>query len=249
MKNLSSWASRHAFLAILIIISCEVLNAFNGLLLGLNLLEGWSLGSLSLLFLVLASGAIFVRSRFGAGQPYVANRRLIFGAFLGNYLLFGALGGIWAESIQTPDTNRAAFGYRQEVSQSDTLIKPKNRRSNNQAEYYASRTEREQTGNQTGKRILYILLFLAGSFLAGLAAVLACNLACSGYGVGAVLLVLLAGSGIFVGAFLLLSRAFEKVIKPWREMTRREHGRTLLRALYLLLGFSALMILLGTINR
>lgn len=247
MKNLSRWASRHAFLAILIIISCEVLNAFNGLLLGLNLLEGWSMGSLLLLFLALLGGVILVRNRFNGSQTYASNRLLIFGAFLGNFFLFGTLGGLWAESVQTPDSNRAAFGYRQEVSQSDTLIKPKNRRSSNLTDYYADRTEREQTGNQTGKRILYVLSFLAGIFLAGLAAGVACNLACAGYGVGA-FLVLLLGTGIFLAAFLLLSRAFGKVIKPWREMTRRERGRTWLRALYLLFGFWALSALLGAVN-
>ncbi len=248
MKNLSRWASRHALLAILIIISGEVLNAFNGLLLGLNLLEGWSLGSLSLLCLALLGGVIFVRNRYSPDQTFAVRRQLIFGAFVGNYLLLGVLGGIWAESVQTPDTNRAAFGYRQELSQSDSLIKPKTRRSNNQADYYASRTEREQAGDQTGKRILYVLSFLAGIFLSGLAAGLACRLACANYGVGA-FLVFLVGSGIFVGAFLLLSRAFGKVIKPWREMDRRERGRTWLRALYLFLGFVALNVLLGSVNR
>ncbi len=248
MKTLSRWASRHAFLAILIIVCCEVLNAFNGLLLGLNLLKGWPLGSLLLLFLALLGGAILVRTRFSAGQTYAANRLFIFGAFLGNFFLFGVLGGLWTESIETPDTSRAVFGYRQEVSQSDSLIKPKNRRSNNQADYYADRTERDRAGNQTGKRILYVLLFLAGISLAGLAAGLACNLVCTGYGVGA-FFVLLLGTGIFLASFLVLSRAFGKVIKPWREMDRRERGRTWLRALYLFLGFWALTALLGAVGQ
>lgn len=242
MKNLSRWANRHVVAAVLILIGCEVLNALNGLLLGLTLLNDWPADCVALLMVCLAGGAVFVRARYRADQPYAVGRRWLFAAFLGNYLLFGALGGLWTERVQRPTPNRAAFGYRQAITASDSL-KPVPGRSTNQADYYTSRSERA-AGDQTGKRVLYVLLFLLGLFLSGLAAGLACNLACAGYGAAAGLL-LLVGAGVLFGGFFFLSRAFDKVLRPWREMSRNERRRTLLRAVFLLLGVWALSVLLG----
>ncbi len=241
MKTISRWASSHVRTAILIIVICEVLNAFSGLLLGMNLLEGWPMGGLLLLAVVLGGGAVLVRLQYRSDQPYVAARRWLFGAFLSNFLLFGLLGGLWAESVQSPTPNRAVWGSRRMVMRSDTIIKPATKTSINQADYYASRTERSRT--PTGSRILFISLFVLGIVLSGLVAALACNLACTGYGVGAVVM-FVAGVGVFAGGFFFLSRALEKVIKPWREMSRSERRRIWLRALPLLLGFLALAFIL-----
>ena len=242
MKVLSRWAKRHAHLAIVFLIGCEVLNAFNGLLLGMNLLENWSFAGLLLLAILLGGGAVLVRLQYRTNQPYTTARRWIFGAFLGNFLLFGVLGGLWAERIQSPTVNQTAWGNRRAVMRSDTLIKPANVTSSNQANYYTSRKER--AANPTGTRVLFVLLFVAGILLTGLAAGIACNLVCSNYA-GAALLVAVAGLGVFGGSFFFLSRAFDKALEPWRETPPPQRRRTWFRALLLMLGFIALWVISG----
>lgn len=242
MKTISCWAKRHAHLAILLLIGCETLNALNGLLLGMNLLQNWSLAGLLLLAILFGGGAVLVRLQYRTDQSYATARRWIFGAFLGNFLLFGVLGGLWAESVQSPTSNRAAWGSQRVVMRSDTLINPANATSSNQADYYASR--RERMANPAGTRVLFVLLFVAGILLTGLAAGLACNLACTNYA-GAAMLVALAGLGIFAGSFFSLSRAFDKTLRPWRETPPPQRRRTWFRALLLMLGFIALWVISG----
>ena len=91
-----------------------------------------------------------------------------------------------------------------------------------------------------------MLLFLLGITLSNLSLGLACNLACAGNGALAVI-VLFAGVGIMVSSFFLLSRAFGSVVKPWKQMNRPERKRTYARALFLMGGFYALLILMGSV--
>ena len=248
-KNLSYWASRHVRTAIVLLIVCETVNAVNGLLLGMNLLENWPTGSLLLLISGLLAGAIFIQTQAPrvAGQSYWIGRGWLFGAFLTNFFLFVLLGGWWASSVQTTTTNQVAWGNRRLEVRSDTLVKPGDLRSTNPAYYEERSTVSEQpVTNQTGKRIGFVLLFMLGIVLSGYAVGLACSLVCAGNGTLAFLVGLL-GVGIFGGSFFLLSRAFGKVIKPWKEMTRLERKRTYARALFLLGGFYVITVLLGRI--
>ncbi|WP_097125972.1 hypothetical protein [Spirosoma fluviale] len=251
MKNLSRWASQHSRAAIALLILCEVSNAANGLLLGMNLLESWSAGYLILLILVLAAGALFIQTQSAriARQSYWVSRRWLFGAFMTNYLLFTLLGGFWATNLQQPTFSQTAWGNRRIEVRSDTLVPSPNLKATNPAFYEAPISVQEQPiKDQTGKRIGFILLFLLGILLSSYAVALACTLACASNGALAFLAGLLGG-GIFLGSFLLLSRAFDKVIKPWRLMTRRERGRVYLRSLLLLLGFWVVSALLGGLTR
>jgi hypothetical protein len=240
MKILSRWASRHVTLAICLIIVCEVVNAFTGILLGANLLANWPLSHLLCLAFGLVGGAIWVRMEPASATSlsFSASRWWITGAFLGNFLLFGVLGGLLNESVRNPTLNTAAMGLRRVVSSSDTLVKPETSRSN-QRDYYAERSLRERSPG--GIRVGYIFLFLIGLVLSVLAAFVACNLACSGYGVLAALVMLL-GVGAQGTGFFFLSRALEKVLAPWREMEYRDRRRVTRRFLLILLGFWLLLI-------
>ncbi|WP_018619410.1 hypothetical protein [Spirosoma luteum] len=249
MKNISRWASRHTRTAILLLVICEVGNAVNGLLLGMNLLDDWSEGGLLLSVAGLLTGAFFLQTQSArvASMPYWVGRRWLFGAFMTNFFLFVLLGGLWASGVQTPTASHTAWGSREIIMRSDTLVRPKDARSTNPA-YYEERTviNEQPVGNQAGKRVGFVLLFLLGIILSGYAVGLACNLACAGNGAFAFVVALL-GTGILAGSFFLLSRAFGKVVKPWKQMNRLERKRTYVRALFLLGGFFALSILLGRI--
>ncbi|MFD2933123.1 hypothetical protein [Spirosoma flavum] len=247
MKNLSRWASQHGRTAIALLILCEVCNAINGLLLGMNLLENWPAGCLLLLILGFAVGAFFIQTQSArvANQSYWVGRKWLFGAFIINFFLFILLGGFWATSIQKPTFSQTAWGSRKIEVQSDTITPPSTLKSPNPA-YYEDRSavQEQPIRNQAGKRIGFVLLFLLGIVLSGYAVGLACSLACAGNGLLAFMVGLL-GSGIFVSSFFLLSRAFDKIIKPWKLMNRPERKRVYLRALLLLLGFWIVSTLLG----
>ncbi len=247
MKNLSRWASQHGPTAIALLILCEVSNAVNGLLLGMNLLENWPAGCLLLLILGFVTGAFFMQTQSARinRQPYWVSRRWLFGAFMTNFLLFILLGGFWATSIQKPTFNQTAWGSRRIEVRSDTIVPQPNLKSTNPAYYEAQSAVQEQpVRNQAGKRVGFVLLFLLGVVLSGYAVGLACSLACAGNGALAFLVALIGGS-LFVSSFFLLSRAFDKIIKPWKLTNRSERKRVYLRALLLLLGFWVVSILLG----
>ncbi len=248
MKNISRWASRHVRLASLLLIFCEVLNAINGLLLGMNLLDGLSGGHLLLLAVGLGGGAIFIQtqSAYFAKLPYWTSRVWLFAAFFSNFLLFGILGGLRAQQAQTATTTQTVLGYSRQKSRSDTLVPATELRAGNQA-YYEEKPP-AKPADQTAKRIGFVLLFLVGLVLTGYALGLACNLTCAGYS-GLAFLVGLLGTGIFIGGFFFLSRAFEKVIKPWREMNRLEKRRVRGRTLLLFVVFWAISLLIGNLTR
>ena len=250
MKKLSRWASRHVRAAIGLLILCEVANAGNGLLLGMNLLDNWQPGHLVLLSIGLVAVAILIQTQpaYRVNQPYWNTRRWLFGAFFTNFLLFMLLGGFWATSVHTPTAGQTAWGIRRVDVQVDTIIPSTSRSSTNPA-YYEERTvvADSQPPNQPGKRIGFVLLFLLGIVLSGYAVGLACNLACAGNGTAAFLVVLL-GTGVFAGGFFFLSRAFDKVVKPWKQTNRPERKRVYIRALLLLLGFWAITLLIGSLT-
>lgn len=249
MKTLSHWASRHVRTAILLLILCEVGNAVNGLLLGMNWLDDWSEGSLLSLIAGLLAGAYFLQTQSARvdSMRYWVGRRWLFGAFMTNFLLFILLGGLWASRVQAPTTSHAAWGSRRVTVPSDTLVRPEKTRSSNPS-YYEERPaiNERPVGNQTGKRIGFVLLFLLGITLSGYAVGLACSLSCAGNGTLAFLVSLL-GVGALGGSFFLLSRAFGRVIKPWKQMNRPERKKVYFRALLLLVGFYATLILLGRV--
>jgi len=242
MKYLSCWASQHVRLAILLIIGCEIINAVNGLLLGMNLLDTWPSGVLVLLMVGLLAGFVYGQTRLVclADLPYWTGRRWLFGAFVTNFLLFITLGGIWAGSDRASINSQPVWGSSRTEMRSDTLAPINNAPSVSNEAYYAGQVAKPD--RQVGTRIAFVLLFCAGLYLAGLSALLGCHLYCAGYAGYAVVVLSL---GVIVLGFgsLFLSRAFEKVIKPWRQMNRSERRRVSIRALLIMLIMLGLLLL------
>ncbi len=247
MKHLSRWASQHARLAILLIIGCEIVNAVNGLLLGMSLLAAWPTEVLALLMAVLLAGFMYGQTRLVgmAAVSYWTGRRWLFGAFTVNFLLFMTLGGIWASPGHTLRGSQPVWGSSRIELRSDTLAPVNRTPSVSNEGYYVEQTAKPN--RQTGTRIAFVLLFFAGLFLAGVSASLACQLTCAGYG-GYAVIIALVGFVAFGFGFQFLSRAFEKVIRPWRQMSRPERRRVNLRALLLMLGLYAAALLLSRLG-
>lgn len=127
-----------------------------------------------------------------------------------NNQLFSYAGvSIKADSVQQP---QALTVFEKYIKQKHNLNK-KQRLSLQQIT--------ENSTNDTGKRVAYVMLFMLSLILTYFGLYLSCSLACGGYGVLAILAFLLT-IGIFSGGIYLLMKSFRKVIKPINEMTHEE---------------------------
>lgn len=248
MKNLSQWASRHAPLAIALIIGCEVVNGFNGFILGAALLDMLPVAGLHAGVAVLVSLAVGVRllARTGGGD-FNFRRACLFGAFLGNFLLFGLLGGLTAPRPQSHDVPTSAWGSRRIESRTDTLVRPDSLRP---VKASAVVQERRKSDKQGGKRVGFVLLFVLSLFLMYFTTGLACGILCAGYGFFAAIVFLL-GLGFLAGGIYFLGRVAEKPVKRLRDMTpaeRRRTGRRFWLSWGLLTGIFTLLLLIAAIS-
>lgn len=206
MKTLSQWASRHAPLAIALIILFDVTNALNGFVLGATLLDNVPTAGLLAGVTVLVGWAVAVRwLYYTSAGGYWFRRRCLFGAFLGNFLLFGLVAGLMTPRPQPHDVLASAWGRRIIESRADTLIRPDTLRPVRQL-IIAANTD--QTERQTGKRVGFVLLFVLSLVLLYGSVALACSIACSGYGFLATVVYLL-GLGFLAGGIFFLGRLRE----------------------------------------
>lgn len=247
MKNLSQWASRHAPLAIALIIGCEVVNGFNGFMLGATLLDTLPVAGLHAGVAVLVSLAMGVRllARTGVGG-FNFRRGCLFGAFLGNFLLFGLLGGLTAPRLQPHDVPTGAWGSRRIESRADTLVRPDSLRPADRSAVVRGDRSDKQRGRSTGFALLFVLSLLLMFFTTSLA----CGILCAGYGFFAAIVFLL-GLGFLAGGIYFLGRASEREVKSLRDMTpaeRRRAGRRFWLSWGILTGLFTLLLLIGAVS-
>lgn len=246
MKTLAYLASRHARLAILLIILFELTNACIGITVGGGLLA--ELSPLQLLSLI---GVTFgIRSlilQFRSNQinhltstaRFVFQKRIFISLFALNFWLYTLGGAVLSCMIQSPQSTASLYGSMTVVSteqQRLSVVKKPGEKSE----------EKEgHTPNKGLMRLGYIGLFVVGVALGMISALLACNLACAGIGLGAVVVILL-GIGILAGGFYFLGRAFDRNMKPFKEMTpedkKREKRRYWRTALVTLLGIAVFVL-------
>lgn len=247
MKQISRWASQHRYLAISLLVGCEVVNGHIGVLLGANCLESWPRGVITVLLLLLSGGAIGIRQwgtpRFGR-LTYPAQRRLLLGAFGLNFLLFVALGGLWGAMAANPTPQHTALASRTAVTRTDTIPPAPPGKPVVQTPAPTSKPT-----SDSGKRVAYVLLGLVGIGLGIFSMGLACSISCAGHGFAAVL-TLLFGFGFMAGSVYLLARLREHPIQPLRELPQpaRRHilGR-FWKASLLLIGIFGSILLLTAI--
>lgn len=245
MKTLSYWARRHARFAIFLIVIGEVANGFNGVLLGATLLDQVPMVWLYIGMLILIGLAIFSQlSQRQAPQSahYWIGRRWVFVAFLINFLLFGLLGGLWNQRVQTIHSTASVLGSRRIIVVGDSLSPADSVRR-------ATRSEVKPAPSDTQKspRGLYIVLGILGIAVAYVITGLACNIACAGNGFLA-LLAFYLGLGGLAGSFYYFSKAAQKTPKRRRDMTadeRKRDSRRFWLPWIILIGITSILLLVG----
>ncbi|QDK80963.1 hypothetical protein EXU85_21025 [Spirosoma sp. KCTC 42546] len=245
MKTLSYWASRHVSLAIFLIILGELANGVNGVLLGATLVGEFPLIYLYVCMLVLIGLAIYVQlsaRQLPSATHYWLGRRWLFVAFLSNFLLFGLLGGIWNQRVQTQQSTASVFGGRRIVVAGDSLSPVDSVRRSTQPEIKATPSDTPKS-----PRGLYIVLGILGIAVAYVVTGLACNIACAGNGFLA-LLAFYLGLGGLAGSFYYVSKAVQKTPKRRRDMTvdeRKRDSRRFWLPWVILIGIASVLLLVG----
>lgn len=252
MKAISGWASRHTYLAIGLLVGCEIVNACNGILIGANALEYWPTTLVAGLMGLLIGGVMGLRRwvppRFHRLR-YHRQRLVLLAAFGANFLLFVGLGGLWGQAVSYPTSERVALASRSVRPRPDTLL-PASAGVSSGTLVTQPTAAPAKPANDTGKRVLYAFLFLLGLGAMFFSAALACHIACAGHGFAA-LLVLALGTGFMAGGIYFISRGLERPILPLRELQpaqqRRIRGR-FWKAWLLLIGLLGLLFLLAFIK-
>jgi hypothetical protein len=213
-----------------LIICIELVNAAIGTALGASAWDHFSRpqassgGFLQVNIILLICLVFFIRY---FTQTFVKSRRhkrlYIYALFCLNFIAYILVGGIGAERVSTfhPSGGLGSKEVRSVYMYDWTKPAPAVAPSQERAPVPASARRGSSLG---GTRVGYFFLFILGLILAYGAAAIACNLACSGYGVGAVM-VLLLGTGILAAGIYFLGRALDRNLKLYRDMTREERKR------------------------
>ncbi|TAE24020.1 MAG: hypothetical protein EAZ91_21165 [Cytophagales bacterium] len=161
--------------------------------------------------------------------------------------LYAALAGLMNESVGCYSINNSAFASRRVTVQADTLEQPDRRATTTVTpnDYYAEQAARMD--RPESRRAGFALLFLIGVVLGVVATWIAWTLALANYGIAAAL-VFIVGLGAQIGGIFFVSRAFERVIKPWREMDHTDRRRINRRFLRIWLGLWGVLFLLALAN-
>jgi hypothetical protein len=249
MKTIAYWASRHASLAIALIVLGEVINGINGIILGAAWLDTVSVATLHAGIAVVMSLAVGIRLLAASHRGDFGFRRwCLFGAFLTTLVLSGLLGGLMAPRSQPASGISTALGIVYRVkSRADTLapadtLRPVIRDT--------ATTDTRPVDKQGGKRAGFVLLFFLSFFLLYITTALACSIACAGYGFLA-LVVFLLGLGFLAGGIYFLGRAMDKQLKRRVDMApteKRRTGRRFWVAWGLLTGLSVFLLLISALS-
>ena len=236
-------------MAITLIILGEVVNGFGGFILGATLLDHMPTAWLHVGMAALIGLAVGIRmlDRTVVGN-FNYRRWCLFGAFFGNFLLFGLLGGLTAPRTQPRDVATGAWGSRRIESRADTLVRPDTLRRGAGSTVNMAAAE-GAPGKQTGKKVLFFFLFLLGIYMTVVMAGLACSIACAGHGFLA-LIVFMLGLGFPAGGIYFLGRAADRPFKNLRDMNpdeRRRAGRRFWRSWGLLIGLFTLILLISAV--
>ena len=239
MKTISIWASKNQKWAIAFIIIIELLKGLMGAAIGNDFLPTLSNATIELSVIVIVFIISFVQINYRHHAPElskVVHHKLRLKStgiiFLSSFLLAILLGNHFkglGYSINNQLISYAGVTIKTDsVQKQETLTVFENAIKQNQSSHkkhqLLSTQTTENSTNDNGKRIGYVLLFILSLALSYIVIALSCSIACSGYGVFAILALLLT-LGILSGGIYFLMKAFKKTIKPSKEMTREERKK------------------------
>ncbi len=236
MKTISIWASKNQKLAIAFIIIIELLRGSIGFAIGNDFLPAFSNATIELSVLLIVFIISFVQINYRHQKLELSkeahykfrlkNTAII---FFSSFLL-AILSGNYFKNLAYL-VNNQLFSYAGVTIKTDSVQQPqativfeksiKHKHNLNKKQSLSSQQITENSTNDTGKRVAYVMLFLLSLVLTYFGLYLSCSLACGGYGVVAILAFLLT-VGIFSGGIYLLMKSFRKVVKPSNEMTHEE---------------------------
>lgn len=253
--KISKWASKNVALSVGLIIILQFLQIFLGIKVGRGLFQSISSYELAILCILVFSLIFTLQKRFSVlykhlpkiqrYRPMLRYNALI---FLSTFVLSIALGA-HLNSLENPTRNiqLSATEHHSKVdSTTHVLIQKALEKQKAEATFDTEDTK------DTGKRVVYFLLFLLSLVLTYVIAVMACSLACSGYGVVAILVVLL-GQGVLGSGIYFFLKIFRKgFIKKWKELDikekKKERKRYWLTLLISSLAFWLFILLANVLN-
>ena len=250
MDAMARWAASHYRIASVLIVFLELANSLFGLTLGAGL---WTTEVLPItasamplhsLTILLIGAVVYIRLVHitHEDEPPVARKRIkrwcMVGLFYLNFLLYGLLGGLWAQRTTVFHPSGGVGSYHRVEGARDTIAPGGYQRVERTPVPVSAR----KNPSLTLTRIGYGLLFLLSLGIAYVAAALSCSLICSGQGFLAAFVILL-GTGALGAGIYFLGRAFTPDLKLYREMTtdeRKREGRRLRRSW--LVGIVSLLV-------
>ena len=251
--KISKWASKNIVVRVGLIILFQFLQIFLGIKIGCGWFPSISSDELTIVCILIFSLIFTLQKRFSdlynnlhKIEKYGPMLRYNVLVFLSTFVLSLAFGA-HLNSLENPARNiqlSATEHHNKLDSTTHVLIQKALEKQKVNA---AIQTE---TTKDTGKRVVYFLLFLLSLILTYFIAVMACSLACSGYGVVAIL-VLLLGQGVLGSGIYFFLKIFRKgFIKKWKQLDikekKKERKRYWLTLLISSLAFW-LFILLGNL--
>lgn len=223
--KISKWASKNVVSSVGLIVFFQFLQIFIGIKVGRGLFQSISSYELTLLCILIFSLIFTLQKRFSVFykhlpkiQRYKPMLRYNVLVFLSTFILSLAFGA-HLNSLENPTRNiqlSATEHHNNIDSTTHVLIQKALEKQKVEA------TINVETTKDTGKRVVYFILFLLSLVLTYFIAVMACSLACSGYGVVAIL-VLLLGQGVLGSGIYFFLKIFRKgFIKKWKELDIKE---------------------------
>jgi hypothetical protein len=251
--KISKWASKNIVVSVGLIILFQFLQIYLGIKIGRGWFPSISSDELTIVCILIFSLIFTLQKRFSdlynnldKIHKYGPMLRYNVLVFLSTFVLSLAFGA-HLNSLENPARNiqlSATEHHHNIDSTTHVLIQKALEKQKVNAAIHA------ETTKETGKRVIYFLLFLLSLILTYFIAVMACSLACSGYGVVAIL-VLLLGQGVLGSGIYFFLKIFRKgFIKKWKQLDikekKKERKRYWLTLLISSLAFW-LFILLGNL--
>lgn len=223
--KISHWASKNIVLSVGLIVFFQFLQIFLGIKIGRGIFQSISSYELTIICILIFSLIFTLQKRFSVLfknlpkiQRYRPMLRYNVFIFLSSFVLSLAFGA-HLNSLENP-TKNIQLSATEHLNNVDSTTNVLIQQALEKQKVEASIPS--ETTKDTGKRVVYFVLFLLSLVLTYVIAVMACSLACSGYGVVAILVLLLAQGVLGSGIYFLLKIFRKGIIKKWKELDIKE---------------------------